>query len=128
MGHNLIVTMIIILGVIGAMATPFAYASKSPTSSQTKEPKAASKSHKAAAGPVEALKAAAEGPRAVDDELAESPKASAEGPGAAMKWPTEGPQFVEMVIKNPFFKTPPPSSSSSSDGLPIDPTPEGSMS
>ncbi|KAG2579535.1 hypothetical protein PVAP13_6NG270700 [Panicum virgatum] len=67
-------------------------------------------------------------PRAVDDELAESPKASAEGPGAAMKWPTEGPQFVEMVIKNPFFKTPPPSSSSSSDGLPIDPTPEGSMS
>ena len=128
MGHNLIVTMIIILGVIGAMATPFAYASKSPTSSQTKEPKAASKSHKAADGPAEAPKAPTKGPGAVDDELAASPKASAEGPGAAMKWPTEGPQFVEMVIKHPFFKTPPPSFSSSSDGLPTDPTPEGSMS
>ena len=110
MGHNLIVTMLIILGVIGAVATPFACASKSPTSSQAQESKAASKSHKAADGP------------------AEAPKAPTEGPGAAMKWPTEGPQFVEMVIKHPFFKTPPPSSSSSSDGLPTDPTPEGSMS
>ncbi|RLM61631.1 hypothetical protein C2845_PM14G17690 [Panicum miliaceum] len=127
MAHNLIVTMLILV-VVGVVATPFAYASKSPTSSQAKEPKAATKSNKTAAGPVEALKAAAEGPGAVDDGLAASPKATAEGPGAAMKWPTEGPQFVKMIIKHPFFKTPPPSSSSSSDGLPTDPTPEGSMS
>ncbi|OEL18739.1 hypothetical protein BAE44_0020244 [Dichanthelium oligosanthes] len=43
-----------------------------------------------------------------------------------MTWPTGGPQLVDMVIKNPFFGTPP--SSSSVDGLPTDPTPEGSMS
>ncbi|RLN03704.1 hypothetical protein C2845_PM13G21020 [Panicum miliaceum] len=125
MVHNLIVTMLLLF-VIGAVATPFAHASKSPDSSQAKEPKAATKSHKAAAGPDEAPKAAAEGPGAVDGaELAASPKASAEGPGAV---PSEGPKFVEFVIKHPFFKTPPPSSSSSSDGLPTDPTPEGSMS
>nr|CAB3483340.1 unnamed protein product [Digitaria exilis] len=49
------------------------------------------------------------------------PEGTAEEPGAAMKWPTGGPEFVDMVIKNPFFGTPPPSSG---DGLPIDPTPE----
>uniref|UniRef100_K3YKX9 Uncharacterized protein n=1 Tax=Setaria italica TaxID=4555 RepID=K3YKX9_SETIT len=57
-----------------------------------------------------------------------APKAAAEGPaegtGSAVKWPKGGPELVDFVIKNPYFGPPP---GSSSDGLPIDPTPEGSM-
>jgi hypothetical protein len=35
--------------------------------------------------------------------------AAAKGSGAPMSWPDGGPEFVEMVIKNPFLKTTPPS-------------------
>ncbi|KAF8654326.1 hypothetical protein HU200_061505 [Digitaria exilis] len=91
------------------MATPYVYATK------------ASKSAKGGGASVEGSKGSADGPTKSSDAANEG---TAEGPGAAMKWPRGGPQFVDMVIKNPFFGTPPPSSS---DGLPIDPTPEGSM-
>jgi hypothetical protein len=72
--------------------------------------------------------ASAKAPEATTKEYAKVPKgdakgAAAKGSGAPMSWPDGGPEFVEMVIKNPFLKTTPPSS----DGLPIDPTPEGSM-
>jgi hypothetical protein len=39
--------------------------------------------------------------------------------------PNEGPKFVEMVIKNPFLPVQ-SSKSDTSDGLLVDPTPEGS--
>ena len=72
--------------------------------------------------------ASAKAPEAATKGYAKVPKTdakgvAAKGSGAPMSWPDGGPEFVQMVIKNPFLKTTPPSS----DDLPIDPTPEGSM-
>ncbi|XP_066350776.1 uncharacterized protein [Miscanthus floridulus] len=165
MAHNLAVTLFILAVYVSVMATPFVYATKSPTSTTakgheaTKEgdapakaPEAAtkgsakdnkagtkgdapvkmpdaatkgsSKDHKADAkgdAPAKTYEAATKGSAKVPKANAKG--AAAKGPGAPMSWPDGGPEFVEMVIKNPFLKTTPPSS----DGLPIDPTPEGSM-
>jgi hypothetical protein len=106
MTHNLTI-MVLYLVFIGTMVTPFVHAASYTTSTSGK---AASASKASAEGPIEGTKAAAEGP--------------AEGLGIAMKWPEGGPELVDFVIKNPYYGPP---SESSSDDLPIDPTPEGSM-
>ncbi|CAL5001503.1 unnamed protein product [Urochloa decumbens] len=103
MAHNITV-MVLVLVFVGAMAAPLVDAATYSTGTKAVGAKAPEAS---AASP----KAAADGP--------------VEGTGAAMKWPKGGPELVDFVIKNPYFGPPP--SSSSSDGLPIDPTPEGSM-
>ena len=160
MANNLAVTLFILAVYVAVMATPFVYATKSPTSTttkgheETKEGDAPAKAPEAATkgsakdnkagtkgdAPVKTPDAATKGSskdhkadakgdasakasEAATKGFAKVPKANAKGPGAPMSWPDGGPELVEMVIKNPFLKTTPPSS----DGLPIDPTPEGSM-
>ena len=95
-----------------------------PTKAPDTATEGSSKDHKAEAkgdAPAKALGAATKGSAKVPKAKAKGD--AAEGPGAPMSWPDGGPEFVEMVIKNPFLKTTPPAN----DGLPIDPTPEGSM-
>ncbi|CAD6246201.1 unnamed protein product [Miscanthus lutarioriparius] len=141
MAHNLVVTLFILAVNVAAVATPFVYATKSPASTIAKEDEATKEGDataKAPKPPPRATKgsakdhkedtkgdAAAKAPEAATKGYAMVPKTdakgvAAKGSGAPMSWPDGGPKFVQMVIKNPFLKTTPPSS----DGLPIDPTPE----
>jgi hypothetical protein len=62
---------------------------------------------------------------AVEPEGDTNESGGAKAPKAAIEWPSEGPKFVDMVIKNPFLPIQ-SSESSTSDGLLTDPTPEGS--
>ncbi|TVU05414.1 hypothetical protein EJB05_48575, partial [Eragrostis curvula] len=110
MAHKLTFA-ILVLVMASTVVAPFSYAKRSPA----KAPKADVEGP----GGAEAPEVATEGP-------AEAPKASAEGPRAATEWPGGGPNFVEFVIKKPFPAIPLSSSKSgNSDGLPVDPTPEG---
>lgn len=108
MARNLSVTLFILTAYVAATAAPTVCAVKSPASTTT------TRKHEAAK---EETDAPAKAPAAAATEGAAA--------GAPMTWPDGGPEFVKMVIKNPFFKSAPPSGSE--DGLPIDPTPEGSM-
>lgn len=139
MANKLVVTLFILVVYVTAAATLFVYAAKSPEST-TKEHEATKEGD--ASAPEASPKGSAKEPEAApkgSDKVSkvDAKRADAGGPGAPMTWPDGGPEFVEMVIKNPFLKSTPPSSSDglptdptpegSSNGLPIDPTPEGSM-
>ncbi|KAK3123741.1 hypothetical protein QOZ80_8AG0635330 [Eleusine coracana subsp. coracana] len=100
---NFLAFTMLVLVTIAAMVAPFSHAAKSH---------AAKPFHGGA-----------------HNGVAEAPETNADGPApaTAIEWPSEGPKFVEMVIKNPFLAIPSPSpESKNSDGLPVDPTPEGS--